>query len=76
MPHFSIKSILKVCTEEKICSYPVPCSFRTWPIKVGGGGGVGGGRGGRNLDQISRKVKSRIAIVFFVLFFQETKLTV
>ena len=32
MPHFSIQSILNVCTEEKICSYPVPCSFRTWLI--------------------------------------------
>ena len=32
MPRFSIQSILNVCTEEKICSYPVPCSFRTWLI--------------------------------------------
>ena len=30
---FSIQSILNVCTEEKICSYPVPCSFRTWLIE-------------------------------------------
>ena len=27
-----IQSMLNVCTEEKICSYPVPCSFRTWLI--------------------------------------------
>ena len=34
MPHFSIQSILKVCTEEKICLYLVPCSFRTWLIGI------------------------------------------
>ena len=32
--------------QEKICSYPVPCSFRTWPMRNGFmieivGGGVG-----------------------------------
>ena len=31
--HFSIQSIFNFCTEEKICSYPVPCSFRTWLIR-------------------------------------------